>query len=224
MSSKRRLIWRILPNWLRFRSGHSHSWRWWKNHAVLEVLHERTSGVCVKSRLRRNEIYWFLDGCSEARRGKGGCMQDWKTTPGIWPPNEPTRRLGSEWGSWALRCTKETSLPMVILMIAPQIKSSDGNFNEMLLRLDFTRKTLSLSKKFMWLFLNVLFLHFAVEINHSCKQFFGFSWPPSRLFKMVSHQLSHGLLWMEERLEAREVESSLSKFAKMVETSKETTE
>lgn len=133
----------------------------------------KTSGFCVKSRLRRNEIYWFLDGCSEARRGKGGCMQDWKTTPGIWPPNEPTRRLGSEWGSWALRCTKETSLPRVILMIAPQIKSSDGNFNEMLLRLDFTRKTLSLSKKFMWLFLNVLFLHFAVEINHSYKQFLG---------------------------------------------------
>jgi len=41
---------------------------------------------------------------------------------------------------------------------------------------------------------------------------------------MVSHQLSHGLLWMEERLEAREVELSPPKFAKMVETSEQTTE
>lgn len=116
---------------------------------------------------------------------------DRKTTPGIWPPNEPTRRLGSERGSWALRYTKETSfgskLPRVILMSAPQIKSSDGNFNQMLLRLDFTQKNTFLEQK-----VHVALSHYFVP-SFCCRDepflqiVFDLTWPPFRLFKMVRH-------------------------------------
>ena len=166
---------------------------------------------CVKS---RNVVIPWCVFRSTKRKGGVVCMIEKQHQESGLQMNS----LVDWWGSWVPSYTKETSFPRCCF---PGLfwwlhKSKVGMVTSTIVASTRQKLHAALSQHF---FCSILWVCCREEPVFT--DLFCLTWPPFRLFKMVRHQLSHGLLWMEERLEACHVRSSPPKFAEMVETSKQ---